>query len=379
MEKNEIVYKSNRLIEARGRLSLQEQRLIAILCSRITKQDTDFEKYVFNYRELANQLDVDVKSYGRELELVIDRLQTKLMTIHEGEERVKVAWLAGSRYHDKKGLVSLSFHPDLKPYLLQLKDCFTKYDLNTVLLLKSKYAFKLFEILKRNENLGIREYSIDELKSLLMIEDGEYTSFGHLKKRVLEPAIKEINEKTELIIEHKYVKTVRAVTGIKFTIKQKAQVPEIKKQPEPVDQTGIEDLINLIPDSTRRLKSTRTLLNKALKKYDFDYIKETILYTNTREIKKDYLALLGTNLTNNYAEAWIEKKKLREDSSKRRISDEAQKRENDITELIEILKDEKQEILEKIAANRVKMKMRAEAAAIILAERDAAQSKIEWS
>lgn len=375
-----LVRKSNHVNEAITKLTVQHQRLLAILISAIRPDDAEMQTHTFAATEIAEICQLDVRDYYKEARQVVSELLRKTLLLREDDGKLyEFQWLSVGVYHEEKGLISMAIHPKLQPYFLQLQSRFVQYQLGDMLQLKSKYSIRLFELLKQYLPIGERTFELEEIRKMIGVEDGELTLFADFKRRAIEFAVHEINAKTPILVSVEYIKVSRAVAFLKFKIKEKVKIPEMMEFPVITEEPGIEDLINLIPDSTRRLKSTRTLLNKALKKYDFDYIKETILYTNTREIKKDYLALLGTNLTNNYAEAWIEKKKLKEECAKRIISEEARRREDEIASLVEILKDEKTETLEKMVANRVRMKLKAEAAAIVLKERDAAQVKIEWN
>ena len=53
MIKNSMVVQSNRLIEARYRLTIEEQKIIKILISQIQRDDTDFQVYTFHVKELG--------------------------------------------------------------------------------------------------------------------------------------------------------------------------------------------------------------------------------------------------------------------------------------------------------------------------------------
>jgi hypothetical protein len=370
-----LVRKSNHVNEAITKLTVQHQRLLAILISAIRPDDAEMQTHTFAATEIAEICQLDARNYYKEARQIVSELLRKTLLLREDDGKLyEFQWLSVGVYHEEKGLISMAIHPKLQPYFLQLQSRFVQYQLGDVLQLKSKYSIRLFELLKQYLPIGERTFELEEIRKMIGVEDGELTLFADFKKRAIEPAIDEINAKSPILVSVEYIKISRAVAFLKFKIKEKVKIPEMMEFSVITEEPGIEDLLNLIPDSIKRLKSTRNLLNKALKKYDYDYIKETILYTNTREIRKDYLALLGTNLTNNYAEVWIEKKKLKEEQRKRQESEAAQKDKNDIECWIGILKEKSSEELEKIAAEIVRNKKRALAAQAILNER--AQTKL---
>ena len=95
----------------------------------------------------------------------------------------------------------------------------------TILSLKSSYAIAIYELLKRayhskNKEYQFLEYSLEEFRERLGINKKKYTAFGNFDRRVIKPAIKEINNHTELYVyamkQFGYVKRIRRVVGIKF-------------------------------------------------------------------------------------------------------------------------------------------------------------------
>lgn len=119
--------------------------------------------------------------------------------IHRG---VTSSWLASAEYKNGEGIMLLTFSPKLKPYLLQLKKAFTSYRLNNILSLKSAYSIRLYELLKKWQYLNKWECSIENLKEKFGIEQDKYKLYGHFKARVVEPAVKELNEKTDIQISY---------------------------------------------------------------------------------------------------------------------------------------------------------------------------------
>ena len=64
--------------------------------------------------------------------------------------------------------------------------------------------------------------SIDELKKRIDAE--KYTKISHFKDRVLEPAIEEIDNMTDLEVEYNYIKTGRQITHIVFSFDEKSSI-----------------------------------------------------------------------------------------------------------------------------------------------------------
>jgi plasmid replication initiation protein len=81
--------------------------------------------------------------------------------------------------------------------------------------LKSNYSIRLFELLRQFEFKNERVISLEELRIMLQIED-KYRDFRDFNKRILKPALNELNQKTRYSITIQLIKTLRRVTHIQF-------------------------------------------------------------------------------------------------------------------------------------------------------------------
>ncbi len=237
MEKDNKVTKSNRIIEARYRLSLLEQRFLLLMASYIQPDDTDFRYYRVKIKELFKVLGLENNKRAYQyLKEVVQGLQTKVLIIKksiDGKDRdLRVSWVASSEYFDKEGIVEFEFSEKLKPYLLHLQSEFTTYQLKNVIKLKSVYSIRIYELLKQYEKLKKRVFEVDEIKRILGVEK-KYELYGDFKKNVLKVAEKELPEKTDLAFTFKEIKLGRKVHKLEFHI-MKNNLSEQEELP-PVD------------------------------------------------------------------------------------------------------------------------------------------------
>lgn len=229
-----VVTKSNALIEMPLNLDLQESRVIYTLISLIQPDDEDFKTHFVKVKEFADILDLQEKNFYKKIREVVTGLQRKTLVIREnnGESDLVVNWLSASRYHHRKGLVELEFSPQLKPYLLKLKKDFTRYKLANVLVLKSKYSIRMYELLKRYLNFGKRRFTLEQLRNLLEIDPGKLTHYGHLKQRVLLKTQEELAEKTDISFDFEETKVGHKVVAITCYIKPNHRKKLLLKDPE---------------------------------------------------------------------------------------------------------------------------------------------------
>jgi len=213
-----VVTKSNKLVEATYRLSVNEQRLIAMLSAQVSPKDEDFKPYAFKVAKLVELLDGNSKNHHQRIKDITRGLIGRVVQVREPERLVQTAWLSSAIYHEGKGTVELAFDPNLKPYMLQLKERFTSYKLANVIQLRSRYSVRLYELLKQYESIGSRKFQLEELRRLLGVKTDAYKTWKDFKRRVLDPAAEELPEKTDLRFSYSTERRSRKIAFITFTI-----------------------------------------------------------------------------------------------------------------------------------------------------------------
>lgn len=254
--KDELVIQHNHLIEARYRLSLQEKRVVLWLLTQIKPDDEDFKLHKLEIIEFSKM--VGLKSTGQytELQNVTGNLIKRVFKIHESrkQEIIQISWLSAAKYQIGKGHVLLEFSPQLKPYLLQLKSHFTKLSIVDIMQLNSIYSMRFYELLKQYESIKKRTVNIKDLREYCGIAETEYIKYNNFKRNVLERAKKEINEKTDIVIDYREIKESRKITTIEWTIRKK----NIEKEKQLKKLAAIQ----------KEFRSEAVLIN-ALMEYDF--------------------------------------------------------------------------------------------------------------
>lgn len=268
------VTKSNALIEKTYQLSVMEQKLILTLASLVQPSDEAFRPYQIKVSDFVQLL--GLKSTGKytEIRKIVQALQQKTLPIHTGQSLLDITWLSSAEYFHGKGYVELEFSPKLKPYLLQLKEKFTTYQLKNIIQLRSSYSIRLYELLKQYEPLKQRTFTLDELREVLGIEPNKYKLFGHFKDKVLNVGMKELEEKTDLRFEFEQIKKGRKVTGIKFHIfKNKAKVKSIALSGD--EKNGGE-----LQEALEKMGVSQLVATSLMKEYDYERLKRNITYSN---------------------------------------------------------------------------------------------------
>ena len=221
-----LVVQHNKIVEARYRLTVEEQRLIKTLVSQIRAHDEDFKVYQIHVHDLAALIGITDDHYYTRIKKLTKKLRdSSLCFINENGDEIQTGWLSSAVYRKGQGFVELRFDPILRPYLLQLQKYFTSYELGNILRLKGMYSIRIYELLKQDEWRGRREFTLEQFKTVLNLES-EYREYRDLKKYVLAPAQKEICEKTDIGYTLTELKRGRKVIGLIFEILPKQKKKE---------------------------------------------------------------------------------------------------------------------------------------------------------
>ena len=217
-----MVVKHNALINATSdyKFERNELKLICFLISNIdNKRDRDFETKQMKLSDLKfSQEDITNKDYITKLCMSI---MSKPFKIGKGVYN----WFSGLVYDS--GVLSFRFDPDLKPFLLELKDNFTRYHINDILKLRSSYSIQVFELLTQYKTIGERTMTIKDLRGVLKIPDG-YRNPDIT--RLLETIQSDLKQNTHLDFSFTFKKLGRSFHSINFAIKDNYEHIEKTKQ-----------------------------------------------------------------------------------------------------------------------------------------------------
>lgn len=242
--KNSIIaMQHNNLVQAKYSMSLQQKRIMIWLVSQIRPEDIDFKEHVLGVKELIEICNLSGESAYKELKNITFSLIEKGIRILDvtnpsKDVETQVSWLSSAKYD--LGEVRLAFSPELKPYLLQLKDKFTAIDVSDLMQFKSVHAVRIYELLKQYYNIGERTLSIEEIKQCCGVPD-RLIKYDHFEKKLLLIAQREINEKSDIHFEFERIKRSRKIISIKFIISKNKEyelrnnpteeIKEVKRKP----------------------------------------------------------------------------------------------------------------------------------------------------
>ena len=299
-----LVVKDNALIQASYTLDLAEQRLIllAIIEARNSghgiTHDTLLRIHASSYSKHFN---VNDKTAYTMLKDASKGLFDRYVTYHDknpknGKDRsFHCRWVDKVGVEPDSGIVYMRFTSDVVPLITRLEKQYTSYDIAEVANLTSSYAVRLYELIIQWREVGVtQKYNIDELRSKLGVEPEKYKEMYNLKIRVIDLAIKQINEHTDITVKYTQHKTGRTITSMSFSFKQKRVMEHIAS---PDDSSFIKLTDSQIRLFSGKLARLPELGNDAPQGRDFDHyatvIADHLADENQQKKYVPYLAKVG--------------------------------------------------------------------------------------
>lgn len=233
---------SNALARAGHGLTLAEKRLVMLAVFKLKgacplRPGETLPSIKISAVEYAKEYDLDPESgvaYEALKDAAANLFERKLTYFEPAHKRngtplkpirTDMRWVGRCKYHEGEGWVELAWWPELLPSLVGLKSQFTQYQLQQASALRSVYSWRLLELLMRFQATGWAQYTIEDFKAS-MDAPPSLTDFGQVKRRIIEPAVKELTEKDGWLINVEPIKASgggKRVAAIRFTFKRDPQ------------------------------------------------------------------------------------------------------------------------------------------------------------
>lgn len=237
MNMTELVVKDNALIQASYTLDLVEQRLmlLAIMEARETGKgiapDSLLQIHAHSY---AEHFSVNKETAYTVMKDASKGLFDRYVTYHDknpktGKDRsFHCRWVDKIGYEKDTGIVYLRFTHDVVPLITRLEQQFTSYDIEQISSLTSGYAIRLYELLIQWRSVGKTPvFDLQQFREQLGVEEIKYSRMSDFKKYVLDFAVQQINEHTDITVKYDQHKQGRIIIGFTFNFKVKTKSKKI--------------------------------------------------------------------------------------------------------------------------------------------------------
>jgi plasmid replication initiation protein len=226
-EKNKrLITQDNELIEACYRMDLNEKRLLNLGMENANPMGgiPDASK-PFKFEITAAQWEevYEDTNAWQSLKRGADKLLSRQITLHPKTNTIeKINWFDRVKYYTKEGKIEVQFTRSVQIRLAGMLEQFTTIDLFAVNKLRSFYSIRLYEILSQFDHTGYRVMTVKDFRHYMdCVNINPQTK--DLKRRILSPAINELNKQSDMDCSVKDIKDGRKITHFAFTFSKKPQ------------------------------------------------------------------------------------------------------------------------------------------------------------
>lgn len=222
---DQFVVQANELLEGKQNLKLNSAKIMRSLIMQIKPEDDDLKSYLISVPDLAKLLKISSANIYRDIDEITDDILKNHVAIKDPIKGrfIKIQWVSACAYEKGIGL-AIKINPLLKPFLLNLRNHYTQYQLEEVLAMKSVYAIRIYELLQKEKMVRVLpKNGIDLILTIQQIREAcdcedKYERFSQLKSRVIEVAIREIERTTNYEVNYEYIKKGKSIEALKFHI-----------------------------------------------------------------------------------------------------------------------------------------------------------------
>lgn len=222
----------NAITSARYDYTACQMDIFFYLLSRLRRNDGPNHEYTIHLKDVE-QLTGRQWNYQQLREATAD-MGSRMFEV-ESDHSYKQLWMFQRvEYIKLKGCLQIQLAEPIRPFLFNLKENFTSYELHSALKLTSKYAKRIYQLVSQwKDKETTRTYSLDEFKQMLYLKDPKgksaelFQNISQLKARVLDIAVRQVSEHTDLRIDYQLLKRGKAYESVRFTIarQQPKQLP----------------------------------------------------------------------------------------------------------------------------------------------------------
>ncbi|HEC1751912.1 TPA: replication initiation protein [Campylobacter lari] len=217
------------ITEAKTKMTTKELQAFYTLTTLINMEDKNFKDYSIEINKFCQTLNIDPNNRLQVKKLCKTLLNQDFILDYTYEDTswdlIKINIFKQFSYNAKEQKINIMFSEDIKPYLLELKERFTKiHQVKYIREFESKYAIRFYTLLKDYRLMSQRDFNIEELNKMFELPKS-YDSYTRFYQKVLKPAIDEINAKSDLWVSEPEVigKKGKKITDFRLYFRNKAK------------------------------------------------------------------------------------------------------------------------------------------------------------
>ena len=229
---NYVVIANSMLTHSASNLTLDELKLLRFIIMQTKKDDKELFEFELSAKDFAKVLEINIKTNDlyKRLQTMVKHLMQEVIYIGDDTNKkwVMFHWVDVCRYDN--GKITIKISDELKPFLVELRGNFTRYQLSEIISFKSRYAIRLYEMLNSYMNENNLPHADVAIEISISVEElrkntdtvNKFERYSSFKKRVIDTALKEINAKSKYHVIATPYKKGYAVAGFEFLIESQA-------------------------------------------------------------------------------------------------------------------------------------------------------------
>lgn len=213
------------LTEARSKLTALEYKIFYQIVTLIQMSDEEFKEYEIDILKFAEALNLPTTNREFLKNTCLNLAKQAFYKDYDNKNFDVINIFQSFKYRHKEQKIIVKFSEDIKPYLLQLKQ-FTKiHQIKYIKSFDSKYAIRFYTLLKDYRQMTYREFSVEALCKMLELPKSISDSYTRIYQKVIEPALREIDAKSDLeITNYEITKKIgKKITHFKISFKNKSE------------------------------------------------------------------------------------------------------------------------------------------------------------
>ncbi|MGN1412037.1 MAG: replication initiation protein [Oscillospiraceae bacterium] len=273
-------------------LSLTEVRFLAIYQSKINARNPETRTVVFSLKKFCEIMEINQLTVTY-IKNVADSIICK--PIHLPSTSGKNGFMAVPMftkcevYQDDNTMewfVKIKCSEEILPYMFQMKKNYFSYELWNALKLKSVNQVRMYEILKQYEKIGFRIITLDDLKSMLGIQNGKQEKYQDFRREVIEVCQVALEKYTDIKFDFEPIKKGRKIYALKFNIVHNENFVDDLRLKEFIKPEDLEDIKYITPELCmptieteqfdRQMEDIKNLYYRCNKEYTINQLKTLV-------------------------------------------------------------------------------------------------------
>ena len=300
--------KDNKLVSMHANMTATTYKLTNYFLWR-AQQENKLEGLSVDCRTIIKDCNIKATNFSEVLLSECQKVALTQISVMDDNGNWKVRQVIPNMTYED-GILTADINPKVAPYIYGLKQNFTRGNMLQTNKCDTYAAIRMYETCNSWARTGYAYYSIEEWRKLLGGDKEIYERFSNFNQKIIKPAVKIVNENTDLEITPEYIKTGRKTTHMKIHVIKKNYLPKEKtleaekmniiKEGDIISAPVVEQVVtftleerDVIRKMTKEYRQTKKNAESYIRNYGVEYCKEQMEYVRQETLKQEIKRLGG--------------------------------------------------------------------------------------